>query len=160
MTTSNLLGLGRSAQTFLCTFGQASGGFSGEVRLLHDVQYFSNSTVSPHTDAQIWADIRSVSDTIKGLPIVYVAVALISSGSSKGRYAYVGKTAKDLTARYSVAGPAQGGMAKVFQYFSTYPEQISITIYATSHPNFIEGWCYDAAALMPCSMQNIIDPNG
>ncbi|HYC74664.1 hypothetical protein [Brevundimonas sp.] len=151
---SNLIGVGTGPQNFVCKFDNASAGYGGKVQILFDKRF----TMASDTADSAWTAVKSIADP-EGQCIVYVALVVV--GSKSGFYA--GKTTKDLKTRYSSAGPtAGGGLQQVFQLYTDSVKSsptLDVTIYGTSHPCFIEGWCFQVGAQKGYGLYNKIDPN-
>jgi len=152
MALSNLISVGSAQRNFTCTFDQAVGGYAGSIKMLLDQQYLM---INFMTADKIWAAIKSIADPDE-FPIVYAAVLTPKSG---GVSAYVGKTKTNLKTRYADSGPNSGGLQQVFNLYTSKEGSLDITIYGTTHPCFIEGWCFQVAQNRGYTLTNILDPN-
>lgn len=152
MAISNLIGVGNADRTFTCAFDHASGGYQGGIRTLFDNSFSQSSRLNSSQD--IWASVRGVVDP-QAWPLVYVFIA-VQGSTAKG---YVGKAASTLSARYTAAGPNAGGLQQTFAFYANRPDIMNVTIYGTTHPCFIEGWCFQVAMNNNYQLFNIIDPN-
>jgi hypothetical protein len=159
ITSSNLFGLEtKTTYQFDCSITKKNGQDvqQSKSRLMTGMMEMVLNQRFQGVDAStIWQAILAAKNSNNATPSGITYIVMTKKGGKPANY--IGKTNNDMGTRYK-AGPKTGGIFVAFDLYD--PREImDVTLYCTSNPALLEGWCFNYAETLKIPLVNLIDPS-
>lgn len=124
-------------------------------QMIGDLEMVLNTRFSGVTTAAIWESISAAKNSAGAIATGITYIVKTTRGSTPKNY--LGKTIYSLAKRYP-KGPDTGGLGAAFAEYEKGNASMDVTLYWTTNPSLVEGWCYAIALSQHIALENVMDP--